>query len=111
MVEHAKRREVDAFFAANAQFHELFAIASGNQKLEEMYRVLMGQMARYLARSLALRGSLEKSVAEHWAILEAVEAGDAERAAAPACRPHRGPAAGRGGDRRAGGGHRPPDHN
>jgi DNA-binding GntR family transcriptional regulator len=81
MVEHAKRREVDAFFAANARFHELFATASGNQKLEEMYRVLMGQMARYLARSLALRGSLEKSVAEHWAILEAVEAGDAERAA------------------------------
>ena len=33
MVEHAKRREVDAFFAANARFHELFAIASGNQKL------------------------------------------------------------------------------
>ena len=30
-----------------------------------MYRVLMGQMARYLARSLALRGSLEQSVAEH----------------------------------------------
>lgn len=80
MVEHAKRGEINAFFNTNAQFHELFAVASGNQKLQEMYRLLMGQMARYLARSLALRGSLEKSVAEHSAILEAVEAGDVERA-------------------------------
>jgi DNA-binding GntR family transcriptional regulator len=81
MVEHAKRGEINAFFDTNARFHGLFVVASGNQKLQEMYRLLMGQMARYLARSLALRGSLEKSVAEHAAILEAVEAGDAERAA------------------------------
>jgi DNA-binding GntR family transcriptional regulator len=81
MVEHAKRGEINAFFDTNARFHELFVVASDNQKLQEMYRLLMGQMARYLARSLALRGSLEKSVAEHAAILEAVEAGDVERAA------------------------------
>jgi DNA-binding GntR family transcriptional regulator len=80
MVEHAERGEVNAFFEANAKFHDLFVTASGNQKLREMYRLLMDQMGRYLARSLALRGSLEKSVAEHSAILEAVEAGDDERA-------------------------------
>jgi len=81
MVTHAEAGEINAFFTANALFHDLFAAASGNQKLQEMYSVLMGQMARYLARSLALRGSLERSVAEHSAILEAVEAGDGERAA------------------------------
>ena len=81
MVEHAQRDEVNAFFDANAAFHDLFVTASGNQKLHEMYRLLMDQMGRYLARSLALRGSLEKSIAEHSAILEAVDAGDAERAA------------------------------
>lgn len=81
MVEHAEGGEVDAFFSANAAFHELFVASSGNQKLQEMYRLLLDQMGRYLARSLALRGSVERSVAEHAAILEAVEAGDADRAA------------------------------
>lgn len=81
MVACAKRGEVTAFFEANAAFHEIFTDASGNEKLQEMYQGLMNQMARYLARSLALRGTLEKSVAEHSAILEAVDAGDAERAA------------------------------
>jgi DNA-binding GntR family transcriptional regulator len=80
MVQHAERGEVNAFFDANAAFHGLFVTASGNQKLQEMYRLLMDQMGRYLAHSLALRGSLEKSIAEHSAILEAVEAGDADRA-------------------------------
>ncbi len=78
MVEHARRDEVNAFFDANASFHEVFVIASGNQKLREMYRLLIDQIGRYLARSLALRGSLEKSIAEHAAILEAVEAGDVD---------------------------------
>ena len=81
MVEHAERDEVQAFFDANARFHQAFVEASGNRKLEEFYRLLLGQMGRYLARSLALRGTLERSVSEHQAILEAVEAGDAERAA------------------------------
>src|SRR5215218_8374059 len=51
MVEHARRGEINAFFNTNATFHELFVVASDNQKLQEMYRLLMGQMARYLARS------------------------------------------------------------
>jgi DNA-binding GntR family transcriptional regulator len=72
---------VHAFFEANARFHQVFVEASGNRKLEEFYRLLIGQMGRYLARSLALRGTVERSVSEHLAILEAVEAGDAELAA------------------------------
>ncbi|MQA73805.1 MAG: FCD domain-containing protein [Solirubrobacterales bacterium] len=81
MIEHARADRVNAFFAANAGFHELFVTASGNGKLGDMYRLLLDQTGRYLARSLALRGSLDKSIAEHSAILEAVEAGDAEGAA------------------------------
>ena len=81
MVRHAERAEVHAFFDANTRFHQVFVEASGNRKLEEFYRLLLGQMGRYLARSLALRGTVERSVAEHAAILEAVEAGHAERAA------------------------------
>jgi DNA-binding GntR family transcriptional regulator len=81
MAEHVERGEVNAFFDANAEFHDLFVTASGNQKLQETYRLLMDQTGRFQARSLALRGSIGRSVAEHEAILEAVEAGDAERAA------------------------------
>ncbi len=81
MIQHAERGEVNAFFEANAAFHDTFARGSGNSKLNEVYGLLMDQMGRYLPRSLELRGTLEKSNAEHSAILEAVEAGDAERAA------------------------------
>ncbi len=81
MLEQARGGQTIEFFATNAEFHQLFVSAAGNRKLEEMYGQLITQMSRYLARSLELRGSLEKSAAEHSAILEAVEAGDAERAA------------------------------
>ena len=81
MVEHARAGAVHAFFDTNARFHELFVASSGNDKLREFYELLLGQMGRYLAHSLALRGSVDKSIAEHSAILEAVEARDAERAA------------------------------
>ncbi|HLM31974.1 MAG TPA: GntR family transcriptional regulator [Solirubrobacterales bacterium] len=81
MVEHARRDEVKEFFDANAAFHRLLVTASGNGKLDEMYGLLLDQTGRYLARSLVLRGSLDRSISEHSAILEAVEAGDAERAA------------------------------
>jgi DNA-binding GntR family transcriptional regulator len=81
MVEHAQGGEVNAFFDTNAAFHDTFVTAAGNRKLSEVYGRLMDQMGRYLPRSLELRGTLEKSIAEHSAILEAVEAGDAERAA------------------------------
>jgi len=80
MVEHATGGEVNGFFDANTAFHDVIVAGSGNRKLHETYRVLMDQMGRYLARSLTLRGSLEKSITEHSAILEAVEAGDSERA-------------------------------
>jgi DNA-binding GntR family transcriptional regulator len=81
MVDHAERGEVNAFFEANAAFHDVFIKASGNRRLAEMYKRLLEQTARYLAHSLALRGSLGKSITEHAAIVEAVEAGDADSAA------------------------------
>jgi DNA-binding GntR family transcriptional regulator len=80
MQQHAEKENVQAFFEANGQFHaELFA-ASGNGKLLELYRQLLGQMGRYRMRSVALRGSLQRSVAEHKAIIRAARKGDVERA-------------------------------
>jgi DNA-binding GntR family transcriptional regulator len=77
----AARDDVDGFFEANAAFHETLVDASGNSRLKETYRQLVEQMGRYRRRSLALRGSLRRSIAEHRTILRAVKSGDAERAA------------------------------
>jgi DNA-binding GntR family transcriptional regulator len=81
MVRLAERGDADGFFDANRRFHQVFVIASGNQRLQDMHRQLIAQMARLLAKSQELRGGLQQSIAEHQAILEAVDAGDAERAA------------------------------
>jgi DNA-binding GntR family transcriptional regulator len=80
METHAERDEVDEFFEANAAFHAALVDASGNQRLRELYAQLVGQMNRYRRRSLALRGSLHQSVAEHRAILAALTERDADRA-------------------------------
>jgi len=80
MEAHAQREEVDAFFEANAAFHAALVDASGNQRLRELYAQLVGQMNRYRRRSLALRGSLHQSVAEHRAILSALAERDPDRA-------------------------------
>ena len=69
------------FFAANSAFHELIVSASGNRTLEEMHRQLVGHMGRYRMRSLVLRGTLKRSVGEHRAILRAIKARDAGKAA------------------------------
>lgn len=81
MAGHADRGEVADFFEANVAFHAGLFEASGNEKLQELYRQLLGQMGRYRIRSLTLRGNMQRSVAEHGAILRAAKRGDAERAA------------------------------
>ncbi len=81
MGKHAERGEVAEFFEANVAFHAHLLEASGNRKLQELYGQLLGQMGRYRMRSLTLRGNLQRSVAEHAAILRAAKRGDTERAA------------------------------
>src|SRR5207248_11297865 len=81
MARHAERDEVPQFFEANVAFHGRLLEACGNGKLQELYRQLLGQLGRYRLRSLTLRGNLQRSVAEHAALLRAAKRGDAERAA------------------------------
>lgn len=69
------------FFEANAAFHESFVVASGNTKLVEVYRRLIGQMGPYRRPSALLRGSLDRSIAEHRGIMDAARARDGVRAA------------------------------
>ena len=81
MSTRAERKQVAEFFEANTAFHARLVDASGNAKLVDMYRQLLDQLGRYRRRSLQLRGNLQRSVAEHAAILRAAKRGDAERAA------------------------------
>jgi DNA-binding GntR family transcriptional regulator len=81
MEAHAAGNEVESFFVANLAFHARLLESSGNRKLQELYRQLLGQLGRYRLRSLTLRGNLKRSVSEHKAILRAARRGDAERAA------------------------------
>lgn len=77
----ARREDVATFFEANASFHALLLEASDNEKLQALYQQLLGQLGRYRLGSLTLRGTLQRSVSEHAAILAAVKRGDADRAA------------------------------
>src|SRR5487761_1468561 len=81
MSEHAGNNAVADFFAANVAFHELLCELSGNKKLQQVHHRLAGEIGRFQAPSLALRGSLDGSVLEHQAILEAIRARDVEKAA------------------------------
>jgi DNA-binding GntR family transcriptional regulator len=81
MARAARDEEVRLFFDTNNRFHEALVRGSRNRKLHEIHRVLVGQMVPYLPRSLELRGNLQQSVEEHEAILAAIDARDAERAA------------------------------
>ncbi len=81
MASCAAEDDVEGFFEANTAFHSTFVEVSANRKLQDMYRQLVDQMGRYQRRSLALRGSLKRSIAEHRTILRAVAARDADRAA------------------------------
>ncbi len=65
MARAARENQVRLFFDTNNSFHEALVRGSGNQKLHEVHRMLVGQMVPYLPRSLELRGNLQQSVAEH----------------------------------------------
>lgn len=82
MLRCSARSDDTGFFDANAAFHEAFVVASGNTRLVEVYRRLVGQMGPYRRPSALLRGSLDRSIAEHQEIMIAARARDAERAAA-----------------------------
>ncbi|MGE5273244.1 MAG: GntR family transcriptional regulator [Verrucomicrobiota bacterium] len=81
MTSRAEQGQVGEFFEANAEFHQRLVDASGNAKLAELYRQLLDQIGRYRTRSLFLRGNLQRSIAEHAAILRAARRRNAERAA------------------------------
>ena len=60
-------KAVQRFFDANQRFHLSLVALSGNGRLIEIHAQLIQRMGRYMARSLSLRGNLERSLGEHQA--------------------------------------------
>ena len=76
----ADRDDVEGFFSLNADFHRFFVDASANSYLQGIHRQLSAQMRRYQSPSLTLRGGLERSMAQHREVLDAVAARDVDAA-------------------------------
>jgi DNA-binding GntR family transcriptional regulator len=81
MEREATENNATHFFEINREFHRLLVQASGNRRLQAVHAQLIAQMGRLMNKSAELRGGLERSAAEHLAIMAAVDSGDAGKAA------------------------------
>ncbi|MCR9108591.1 GntR family transcriptional regulator [Marivita sp. XM-24bin2] len=76
-----KAREADAYFRENERFHAILYQQSGNSFLENECQRLHKRLHPFRRMQLRARGRLRQSMAEHEAIVAALEDGDADRAA------------------------------
>lgn len=79
----------DGYSATDERLHELIAEGAGNDRLTDHYRLLVQQLHRGLLSSIVTRraGRMERSLAEHQAIVQAIRTHDAD-AAEQAMRAH-----------------------
>jgi phosphonate utilization transcriptional regulator len=76
-----RKRDPDAYFPLNIEFHEVLAEAAGNRSLAAHYRRVVNELNLY--RREAIRRDLDVipvSTEEHAAIVDAIAKGDAVRA-------------------------------
>ena len=77
-----RKRDPDAYFPLNIEFHELLADAAGNRSLAAHYRRVVNELNLY--RREAIQRNLDVipvSTREHEAVVEAIAKGDAALAA------------------------------
>ncbi len=79
--------EAETYYAENEVFHFLIYSQSGNKFLEEETRRLHRRLKPYRRKQLLLRGRMKQSMAEHEAVLKALEEGDGDKVA-ETLRPH-----------------------
>ena len=75
-------QEPDAYYYKNEVFHEAIYAGSHNQFLIEQTRNLYRRLRPYRRLQLRVRNRLAKSYDEHDGVVQAIVAGDGERAAA-----------------------------
>lgn len=83
-----KGEDLQAWALADEQFHETLVASSGNRRLVRMAGTVADQLHRARMFTLNLRPLPSASSQEHFAIIEGIEAGDAEKAS-HAARHHR----------------------
>lgn len=76
------RDDLDAWTAADRDFHGLLIAAAGNRRMRELARLYEGQLHRVRFATIRLRAAPVASTSEHRAILDALRDRDAARAVA-----------------------------
>jgi phosphonate utilization transcriptional regulator len=74
MEKAAARNDVDAYLAANLDFHDRLVELAGNAKLLAMYRRLVNELHLFRRTTLAQGGTLPVSTREHREIVERIAA-------------------------------------
>ena len=89
MADAVERGDADGYSATDERLHELIMQGAGNGPLADYYRLLKQQLHRGLLSLIVTRreGRMERSLAEHRAIVGAIRARDAQ-AAETAMRTH-----------------------
>jgi DNA-binding GntR family transcriptional regulator len=70
----------DLYYRQNVEFHECIYIACGNSFLANETRSLRRRLQSFRRLQLRVRGRMPQSLREHVDIIEAIEAGDADKA-------------------------------
>ena len=70
----------DLYYHQNVDFHECIYIACGNSFLANETRSLRRRLQSFRRLQLRVRGRMPQSLREHVDIIEAIEAGDADKA-------------------------------
>lgn len=76
--------DTDKYYRLNIEFHDLLMQGAQNPKAKTIYDNLVKEMHLFRRKGLSIATNIAKSIEEHDAILNAVKAGDAERARAAA---------------------------
>lgn len=76
------QQDSDGYYRENERFHAILYHESGNAFLENECKRLHRRLTPFRRLQLRLRGRLRQSMAEHEAIVAALEQGDAEKASA-----------------------------
>lgn len=80
MTGAARSFDLQEFYRANVEFHHLLSVAAGNAYLSRLLSTVEVAIRRFGSRSLS-QGRMDAVLAEHAAIIDAMRAGDAQRAA------------------------------
>ncbi len=73
--------ETDEYYRENEQFHAILYRQSGNRFLEQECLRLQRRLQPFRRIQLRVRGRMKQSMAEHEAIVAAIEEGDGDKAA------------------------------